>query len=448
MDLPDPDMTDGQSASQATLVNSTTPVVGSDTVSQFATLVAQMMIETQNRASTVRSADIDRHLQMFLRLKPPRFEGTLSPEQLRIDGEAERWWMGRQEEKFQVCTSFCKTANTGDFSAIGSREQDSDAVRGRVYYFSPICSTVVERARLIENDLMATQQRWTTSRKRFSGDAYGSGFFGKKRFVSGDPKKSGQSMSTTVSGSGSTTSFGSVSGAPAGSDRRSESRSDSFARSAGRLRTVPPCTIFKGSSGIVGGSGSMAKRPPSGDQRESGSSVAPAPVQPCVYSLNHHSVIFERYFDALHLDSVTLLVSLSVLLPAVNNLIARKFSFCEIDIFGMKWKSCLILLPISSYDVILGMDWLSLYESEIDCLKKQGYTVFLTSARDMNIDVGFISDIPIVREFSDVFPEELVGFPPDRDVEFCIDIFSGMAPISKAPYRMAPKKLSKLKAQL
>ncbi|PKU76268.1 hypothetical protein MA16_Dca020641 [Dendrobium catenatum] len=75
-------------------------------------------------------------------------------------------------------------------------------------------SELVERARLIENDLMATQQWWTTCRKRFSSDASGSGFFRKKRFVSGDSRRSGQSGSTTVSGSGSVTNSGSVSGAP------------------------------------------------------------------------------------------------------------------------------------------------------------------------------------------------------------------------------------------
>ncbi|KAI0510764.1 hypothetical protein KFK09_011373 [Dendrobium nobile] len=65
MDLPDSYMTDGQSTNQAAPVNSTAPVVGFDTISQFATLVAQMMSETQNIISAVRYEDIDRHLQCF-----------------------------------------------------------------------------------------------------------------------------------------------------------------------------------------------------------------------------------------------------------------------------------------------------------------------------------------------------------------------------------------------
>ncbi|PKU76304.1 hypothetical protein MA16_Dca019533 [Dendrobium catenatum] len=75
---------------------------------------------------------------------------------------------------------------------------------------------LVEIARLIENDPMATQQWWTASRKRFSGDAFGSGFsgFGKKRFAFEDSRRRGQSVFTIVSGSGNVTSSGSVIGAP------------------------------------------------------------------------------------------------------------------------------------------------------------------------------------------------------------------------------------------
>ncbi|PKU85058.1 hypothetical protein MA16_Dca022294 [Dendrobium catenatum] len=75
-------------------------------------------------------------------------------------------------------------------------------------------SELVERARLTENDLMATQQRWTASMKRFSSDTFGSDFSGKKRFVFGDSMRSGQSGSTIVFCSGSVTNSGSVSGAP------------------------------------------------------------------------------------------------------------------------------------------------------------------------------------------------------------------------------------------
>ena len=49
-----------------------------------------------------------------------------------------------------------------------------------------------------------------------------------------------------------------------------------------------------------------------------------------------------------------------------------------------------------------------------------------------------LEDIPIVKDYPDVFPEDLLGLPPEREVEFTIDLAPGRAPISKAPYRMAP----------
>jgi hypothetical protein len=54
----------------------------------------------------------------------------------------------------------------------------------------------------------------------------------------------------------------------------------------------------------------------------------------------------------------------------------------------------------------------------------------------------------VVRDFPDVFPEELPGMPPDREVEFVIDLLPGTAPISKRPYRMSVEELKELKKQL
>ena len=53
-------------------------------------------------------------------------------------------------------------------------------------------------------------------------------------------------------------------------------------------------------------------------------------------------------------------------------------------------------------------------------------------------------DIPVVCEFSDVFLDELPGLPPDRDVEFKIELLSGTPPISRRPYRMPPNELAEL----
>ena len=59
-----------------------------------------------------------------------------------------------------------------------------------------------------------------------------------------------------------------------------------------------------------------------------------------------------------------------------------------------------------------------------------------------------LQDIPVVREYPDVFPEELLGMPPDREVEFVIELKSGTAPISKRSYRIPPNELKELKEQL
>ena len=56
--------------------------------------------------------------------------------------------------------------------------------------------------------------------------------------------------------------------------------------------------------------------------------------------------------------------------------------------------------------------------------------------------------MPVVRDYPDVFPEELSGMPPDHDVEFIIDLLPGTGPIAKRPYRMSVDELAELKKQL
>jgi hypothetical protein len=59
-----------------------------------------------------------------------------------------------------------------------------------------------------------------------------------------------------------------------------------------------------------------------------------------------------------------------------------------------------------------------------------------------------LDDILVVCEYADVFPDDFLGLPPDRDIEFVIELQPGTAPISKRPYRMPPKELAELKIQL
>ncbi|MCI45152.1 cellular nucleic acid-binding protein, partial [Trifolium medium] len=56
--------------------------------------------------------------------------------------------------------------------------------------------------------------------------------------------------------------------------------------------------------------------------------------------------------------------------------------------------------------------------------------------------------LPIVCEFVDVFPDDILDLPPEREVEFSIDVVPGTSPISMAPYRMSAAELEKLKEQL
>ena len=120
----------------------------------------------------------------------------------------------------------------------------------------------------------------------------------------------------------------------------------------------------------------------------------------------------------------------------------------------------LIVLPGLSIDVILGMKWTSDHGVLIDTSTQtivlrepKGGNAFLVPLSQnfelqhlaCAIQATTLCDIPVVCEFPDVFPDELPGLPPDRDVEFKIELVLGMAPISRRPYRMPPNELAKLK---
>ena len=75
----------------------------------------------------------------------------------------------------------------------------------------------------------------------------------------------------------------------------------------------------------------------------------------------------------------------------------------------------------------------------------QGYLAYSIEVRDSG---SRLEDILIVREFSDVFPEDLPSIPPDREIDFHIELAPGTGPTSKAPYRMAPLELKELKVQM
>jgi hypothetical protein len=113
-------------------------------------------------------------------------------------------------------------------------------------------------------------------------------------------------------------------------------------------------------------------------------------------------------------------------------------------------------------DIILGMDWMNRHGAILDISSRAielnspthgNFTLYLPSGECMNScafamkDIN-IEDIPVVCEYADVFPDDLPGMPPDRDVKFVIELQPGTAIISKRPYQMPPKELAELKIQL
>ena len=81
-------------------------------------------------------------------------------------------------------------------------------------------------------------------------------------------------------------------------------------------------------------------------------------------------------------------------------------------------------------------------------LLRQGCEAYIAYVTDQSREIVKLEDIPVVNEFPDVFPDELPGLPPDREIEFAIDLAPGTEPVSKAPYRMAPVEMKELATQL
>ena len=79
------------------------------------------------------------------------------------------------------------------------------------------------------------------------------------------------------------------------------------------------------------------------------------------------------------------------------------------------------------------------------CKGCEGYLTYVVETRK---EGTLVDEILVVREFPDVFLDDIAGLPPDREVEFTIDFIPGTKPISILPYRMAPAELRELKALL
>jgi hypothetical protein len=131
----------------------------------------------------------------------------------------------------------------------------------------------------------------------------------------------------------------------------------------------------------------------------------------------------------------------------------------EIGIY--KFPTHLVVLDSQGLDVILGMDWMTTYGRVIDCVNR---AITLTTPEGKRIryrssfefkDIRLnhlkgvsLEEVPIIKEYPDIFPDELPGMPPDRDMEFLIELLPGTGPVAKRPYPMSTNELKELKKQV
>ena len=120
------------------------------------------------------------------------------------------------------------------------------------------------------------------------------------------------------------------------------------------------------------------------------------------------------------------------------------------------------MLRTSGIDVILGMDWMKQNQAVIQCQEKV-VVVIAPNGDRICVDVvvqaqptATVNQLddrvnkvdPVVYEFPDVFPDDLLGIPPECDIEFIIELLPRTAPIAKRPYRMGVNELDKVKKQI
>ncbi|KAI3671847.1 hypothetical protein L1987_87044 [Smallanthus sonchifolius] len=157
-----------------------------------------------------------------------------------------------------------------------------------------------------------------------------------------------------------------------------------------------------------------------------------------------------------------------------NSAVFQVTEDCIIEIEGHKFPSRLFLLTLGGFDIVLGMDWLAENEAHIICKRKRihlkapsgspitvygdwnctmlnvismikaesymrrGCEAYLAYVIDDRMKTKELKNVPVVCNFPEVFPEDLPGLPPDREIEFQIDLLPGAEPVAKALYRLAP----------
>jgi hypothetical protein len=180
-----------------------------------------------------------------------------------------------------------------------------------------------------------------------------------------------------------------------------------------------------------------------------------------------HSFISVAYVDK-HNMFISLLKCQMIVGSLRWDMPARQLcSEVNLKIRGVDFVTNLIVLDSKSIDIILGMNWLSKHKVLIDCAKKSvklttqegkeleyvAEPLVTTKGATNHVHLNQLKasqglDVLVVNEFSGVFLEELPGMPPDRDIEFGIELVPDTAPIYKRPYRMVAKQIVEFKDQI
>jgi hypothetical protein len=180
-----------------------------------------------------------------------------------------------------------------------------------------------------------------------------------------------------------------------------------------------------------------------------------------------HSFVSATYVGKYNLPLSLLRCQMIVSSPGGDKPARQLCPMVNLKIRGVDFVANLIVLELKGIDVILEMDWLSKHKVLIDCTKKSVKSTTpkgkkmefviepVVTARGVanhakvnQLDASQGYEVPVVNEFPDVFPEELPGMPPDRDIELVIELKPGTTPIYKTPYRMAAPELAELKEQI
>jgi hypothetical protein len=174
-----------------------------------------------------------------------------------------------------------------------------------------------------------------------------------------------------------------------------------------------------------------------------------------------HSFISRVFLDRNKIPTESINTHIRISSPEGELVAAYGCWRLSLSIGAHSFPTSLIVLESQGLDVILGMNWMTEYEGIIDCVKRaitlttpekkriRFYSTFELKGSKVNSLKGVsLEDVRFVKEYPDVFLEELPGMPSDRDVKFLIDLMPGTGPIAKRPYKMDVDELKELKKQL